>query len=687
MRVSLIILVIFSLILCIANPVLVTRAAVPFTDQGIVSIEGEPYIIDTNVIKDGSTFKMWYTHGQTSLSLSDLGSRIGALLTQDIIDDISNHDLGSLLSDLAALDVDDVFNLLNSMSTVIGYATSSDGVTWTVVNPSVLAGTGGGAWNAVGAPCVIKEGSASYKMWYTASKVILSKPDLQAIMDDLNGTQAERKQAIIDLMHSSTTSIRYATSSDGIIWSTSNPEVLAGSSGSLWDSTAAPSVINDAGTYKMWYTLGQTTLTGTDLDTILANLGSFGIDDFIEDVLSKTSTAIGYATSANGITWTVNPAAVLYGSGSVWDSIATPCVLKKAAGGYEMWYSRVQTDLTQPGIDTLVQDLLALTPEISSLMTTLQGGISDPFIVEFTDFIDNHLTAVKADLAHTSSVITYATSTDGITWEVQNSELFVGSALWNSVAAPCVILDSGVYRMWYMKGMAELTAQNIVDYLQGTISPVGYATGFTLVAETSYTLIKDTDNIIAIQLVINHAKSSIDGTTQPVPGGIASYQALLSYNPAGIEVIGVRGVAPFDTPAFDPATGIVSADATTPLIPSDSPIVKIIIRLKGSALTQYPLIITFQSIMSGGTPGMNVPAESAQTITFLRGDADGNGVVTIVDAMFLLQYASNNRLLSEVNPVNAASVMYDGASGDVISIVDAMFVLQFASNNRDINFQ
>jgi hypothetical protein len=68
------------------------------------------YVTDTFVIKDDATYKMWYTHGLTSLSLTDIASRIGALLTQHIIDDIGAQNLNALLNDIAGLNATDVFN-------------------------------------------------------------------------------------------------------------------------------------------------------------------------------------------------------------------------------------------------------------------------------------------------------------------------------------------------------------------------------------------------------------------------------------------------------------------------------------------------------------------------------------------------------------------------------------------------
>ncbi len=152
-----------------------------------------------SVILDGATWKMWYT-GKSS------GGPFG---------------IGSL---------------------AIGYATSphdgtaADGVSWikSGSNPVLTAGAPG-SWESrgVGTPSVIKDG-AQYKMWYTGYTTT-------------SGV--------------TTSKIGYAYSSDGTgtgagVWnrSASNPIVGTGVS-TTWEGrgVGGVSVINDTGAYKMWY--------------------------------------------------------------------------------------------------------------------------------------------------------------------------------------------------------------------------------------------------------------------------------------------------------------------------------------------------------------------------------------------------------------------------------------------------
>lgn len=156
--------------------------------SGDVILDSELYVTDAWVIKDGSTYKMWYTHGKTDLTISKLKDELGGLNLDDIIDDLANTDIEALLDDLANLTASDVLDFLNATSTVIGYATSTNGSSWTMQNSEVLAG-GSGLWSSVGFPSVIKDDS-TYKMWYTSGKTDLTRTTLQNILDDLNGNAA-----------------------------------------------------------------------------------------------------------------------------------------------------------------------------------------------------------------------------------------------------------------------------------------------------------------------------------------------------------------------------------------------------------------------------------------------------------------------------------------------------------------
>ena len=114
---------------------------------------------------------------------------------------------------------------------------------------------------------------------------------------------------------------------------------------------------------------------------------------------------------------------------------------------------------------------------------------------------------------------------------------------------------------------------------------------------------------------------------------------------------------------------------------------RIVVRLTGDALISYNLTVEFNEIIAYDFPELNVSEENPNALTLLRGDTNNDGVVNIVDAMFIAQYIVGIRELDTINAVNAASVNHDGSSGDIINIVDAMFIAQYIVGLRDANFE
>jgi hypothetical protein len=333
-------------------------AGPPWTKSSTdVTLESEEYVINSWVIKDGSTYRMWYTHAVTDLSITEMVDELQEEYFDDILDDIANQDIDSLLDDLADLspgEVNDLLDFLSATRIIIGYATSTNGVTWAIVEDEALAG-GGQLWNSVGAPCVIKDGS-TYKMWYTRAKTDLNRTDFKDILSYLDGDETARRNAILDLLDSVGTVIGYAESVNGEDWTVVNPEVL-GSGGTALSSVGAPSVIkNDtAPLYEMWYTHGETDLTETDLETYLSGIGGFDMDDLM-DILNVSAVVIGYATSPDGENWTVIKADALPGDTAAWDSAGTPSVVKTGSS-YEMWYTHIKTNLTEADLEEIKHEI------------------------------------------------------------------------------------------------------------------------------------------------------------------------------------------------------------------------------------------------------------------------------------------------------------------------------------------
>ena len=248
------------------NPVLTggTSAGVSSpTTEGAIANWDQGGVARPSVIKDGSTYAMWF-YGWDASGIERIGyatSTDGVHWTKysgnPVLDvgSSGSWDAGGVYNPSVIKD-GGVYKMwyhgYSDMSR-IGYATSTDGINWTKhPNNPVLDLGPDGTWDyhGVGAPTVIKDGNL-YKMWYIG----------------YDGWWWR---------------IGYATSPDGINWTKhpNNPVIREGAEGS-WEEGHVwmPSVIKDGNTYHMLY-------TGTDPDDIYH---------------------IGYATSADGIQWTKSP--------------------------------------------------------------------------------------------------------------------------------------------------------------------------------------------------------------------------------------------------------------------------------------------------------------------------------------------------------------------------------------------
>ena len=185
----------------------------------------------------------------------------------------------------------------------IGYATSTDGITWTRQNGGAAVLDKGGANDfdsfGVSDPCVIDEGT-SFSMWFTAS----------------DGGKLR---------------IGYASSPDGLTW-TKNPGAVVdlGDFGKFdADGASAPAVIKIGSTYYMWY------------------IGVNGVD-----------TGLGYATSTDGISWSRQNS-----GNSVFDPTQTGTFDSTSIWGptvvlfnnvYELYYTGYQGNYFSIGVATSV---------------------------------------------------------------------------------------------------------------------------------------------------------------------------------------------------------------------------------------------------------------------------------------------------------------------------------------------
>ncbi len=315
----------------------------------------------------------------------------------------------------------------------IFYATSSDGLTWTKYDNTVLAasnttgtngriplGTSGGDTTGVYASTVIKDGS-TYKMWYSGT----------------NGSNARTF---------------YATSLDGLTWTKydntaptasnttgTNGRIPVGSSGGDTLHAYTPTVIKDGDTYKMWYSgYNATYLTY-------------------------------YATSPDGLTWTkydnsipttssttgTNGRIPLGTSGGDATRAFFPTVIKDG-DVYKMWYS---------GHDGTNMRIYYATSSYS------YGIYNSPVIstpnAQSYDSIrwDSELNTYGKISVQTRSGPTDDTAATGFAWSKYDNTIPSNSDTTSTngrvplgtsgkgdsagILYESVILDDGVYKMWY----------------------------------------------------------------------------------------------------------------------------------------------------------------------------------------------------------------------------------------------
>lgn len=206
------------------------------------------------------------------------------------------------------------------------YATSTDGINWTVYPNYILTGTTG-TWDSGGISrgvSVIRE-NGIYKMWYTGTD---------------NGNNWK---------------IGFATSPNGISWTKyPSPVILPTES---WEKTmlSYPFIIFDEAVYKMWYTATQ----------------------------SDTSDSIIYAYSSNETDWqkpsSENPI-INKGSGGDFDSIfiVSPSILKKD-GIFKLWYSGYNGSRWQIGYAQNQEIIIpTIIPTSSPMPTPLPTATPSP---------------------------------------------------------------------------------------------------------------------------------------------------------------------------------------------------------------------------------------------------------------------------------------------------------------------
>jgi len=212
--------------------------------------------------------------------------------------------------------------------------------------------------------------------------------------------------------------------------SASNPVLNTGTSSS-WDEMGvySPSVLWLNGSYHMWF-------SGTD---------------------ASFTSAIGYATSANGTDWTklvTNPV-LTKGAPGTWEatSVGFASVIPDG-GGFKMWYTGTSGSIRRVGYATS-PDGITWTKYPGNPVVDV-GAIGD----WDASRVSNPTVAKVGSTYHmwfSSSIspaggIGHATSLDGINWSKDGGNPIIpgGRTTWDdTLFAPFVLFDGSMFQMWY----------------------------------------------------------------------------------------------------------------------------------------------------------------------------------------------------------------------------------------------
>lgn len=362
------------------NPVISPAGA-----YGIYGTFDEANALSPSVLYDNGVYKMWYVGYRARWSIGYAISEDGIIWGSYTRNPVLTPGTGRSFETMHVW----LSDVIRADNKYYMYYSGNDGTRWRVglaqsydcanfwrddPNPVLTVGSSG-AWDErdVWGVSVVRMASNDYRMWFSGQN---------------NSTIAR---------------IGYATSSDGVHWTkhTANPILNVGPSGS-WDGSNVyvPRVVFHNGVFHMFY-LGNGT----------------------------SRTQIGYATSADGITWSkhaANPVLRVGGTGE-WDSYALidhDVLLQNNT--FKIWYGGANSSgLWQIGFASS-----PLSPQANPLDTKLEFSLSPSYPNPF-----NPETTIDYDVA-TDALVTikvYNSIGEEVTTLV-NEQKLAGrySVVWNA---------------------------------------------------------------------------------------------------------------------------------------------------------------------------------------------------------------------------------------------------------------
>jgi len=217
---------------------------------------------------------------------------------------------------------------------------------------------------------------------------------------------------------------------------------------------------------------------------------------------------------------------------------------------------------------------------------------------------------------------------------------------------------------------AQLTVQDSTGATASDSATVNIVGGGVLISIDSVNLTVNNTGNVSIKV-----KNVLD---------LAAVKVTLSYNSS---VINVDKVGPgiFGSPI----SNINNAAGTTTIAifsttGQSGNITIANLTLRGISTGSTPLTLNVPTVIdfadSNGVPISNsLKSGTANVLSVIKGDVNGDGQVTIVDALFIAQYTVQTRTLTPAQ-LAAADVNGDGQ----VTIVDALFIAQFTVGTRQI---